>query len=145
MSSGTVHKILAGVDDTPDAQLAFEHAIRLAVENNAELVIATVMENKDINVYQSMDSEFLRRQHEILTKNLERYRRRSENAGVSRVTTLIATGDQAGETIVKKIIPQEKPDLLVIGSLDKRGITRGFGSQAAYMAKNAPVSVLVVR
>ena len=57
---------------------------------------------------------------------------------------MIAEGD-AGETIIKKVIPQVNPDLLVIGALAKEGLEKYFGSQAAYMAKYAPISVLVVR
>jgi nucleotide-binding universal stress UspA family protein len=34
---------------------------------------------------------------------------------------------------------------LIIGSIAKKGIARHFGSQAAYMAKYAPISVLVIR
>ena len=51
----------------------------------------------------------------------------------------------AGEEIVKNVIPKVKPDLLIIGALSKQGIKKFFGSQAAYMAKYAPISVLVVR
>ncbi|MCM8610445.1 MULTISPECIES: universal stress protein, partial [Lactiplantibacillus] len=48
-------------------------------------------------------------------------------------------------TIVKTVIPALKPDLLVIGSVAKHGVRKYFWSQAAYMAKHAPISVLVIR
>ncbi|XIF20049.1 MAG: universal stress protein [Acetilactobacillus jinshanensis] len=50
-----------------------------------------------------------------------------------------------GEAIVKDVIPHVEPDLLVIGSQAKKGLARHFGSQAAYMAKYAPISVMVIR
>ena len=43
------------------------------------------------------------------------------------------------------MIPAVKPDLLIVGARSKQGIAKHFGSQAAYMAKYAPISVLVVR
>lgn len=57
---------------------------------------------------------------------------------------MIAEGDP-GKTIVSEVIPQMNPDLLIVGSFDKTGISKRFGSQAAYMAKYAPVPVLVMR
>lgn len=55
---------------------------------------------------------------------------------------MIAEGDP-GKTIVSEVT-QVNPDLLIIGSFDKTGISKPFGSQAAYMAKYAPVPVLVM-
>lgn len=46
---------------------------------------------------------------------------------------------------MKNVIPHVEPDLLVIGSIAKKGVSRHFGSQAAYMAKYAKISVMVVR
>jgi nucleotide-binding universal stress UspA family protein len=43
------------------------------------------------------------------------------------------------------VIPHIEPDLLIVGSEAKKGIAKRFGSQAAYMAKYAPIPVLVIR
>lgn len=61
-----------------------------------------------------------------------------------KVRSIVAEGN-AGETIVKDVIPHVEPDLLIIGSCAKKGLARRFGSQAAYMAKYSPISVLVIR
>ncbi|GKQ42780.1 universal stress protein UspA [Companilactobacillus sp. RD055328] len=139
-----IKRILVGVDDSADALLAFDHAIKEAVEHKAELVIASVLESDEMNVYQAMDIDYIHGERAELEKHIEDYKKQAEEKGVAKVSVIVGEG-KAGEVIVKKIIPQVKPDMLIVGSLAKRGINKYFGSQAAYMAKYSPVSVLVVR
>lgn len=137
-------RILVGVDDSEDAQLAFRYAIHEARENKATLIIASVLEQDDMNIYQALDKDYVHGEREALAKHLDDYRNLAERAGVDKVETVISEGE-AGETIVKQIIPAVDADLLIIGSMSKKGIKKYFGSQAAYMAKYAPISVMVVR
>ena len=105
-----IKKILVGVDDSEDAQLAFRVAMRRAIELDATLVITSILEKDEMNIYQAMSRDYIH-----------------------------------GEEIVKHIIPAVEPDLLIIGALSKTGIRKYFGSQAAYIVKYSPISVLVVR
>ena len=102
------------------------------------------MEDHDINVYESLDKDFIHGKYRDLAEHLTKYQRQAQEAGINQVKTLTAKGNP-GETIVKQIIPQIHPDLLIIGSLAKKGLARHLGSQAAYMAKYAPISVWVIR
>ena len=138
------NKILVGVDDSADALKDFDYAINFAKQNSAELDIISVLEEHDINVYESLDKDFIHGKYRDLAEHLTKYQRQAQKAGVSQVKTLTAKGNP-GETIVKQIIPQLQPDLLIIGSLAKKGLARHLGSQAAYMAKYAPISVWVIR
>ena len=138
------NKILVGVDDSADALKAFDYAIDFAKQNSAELDIISVLEEHDINVYESLDKDFIHGKYRDLAEHLTKYQHQAQEAGVSQVNTLTAKGNP-GETIVKQIIPQLQPDLLIIGSLAKKGLARHLGSQAAYMAKYAPISVWVIR
>ncbi|WP_439425513.1 universal stress protein [Oenococcus alcoholitolerans] len=137
-------KILVGVDDSPDAILAFEYAISRAKEDDAELTIVSVLEDEDFNVYQALSKDYVHGKIEDLRKHVLGYKEKAEKAGVKKVNAVVAEG-QAGETIVKNVIPQVQPDLLIIGSEAKKGIARHFGSQAAYMAQYSPISVLIIR
>ncbi|KRM86969.1 universal stress protein [Lacticaseibacillus thailandensis] len=137
-------RILVGVDDSEDALAAFQYAIHRAKADHAELVIASVLESGEMNVYQALTKDYVHGERVELQEHIERYVRLAQQAGIKSVQAVIGEGD-AGETIIKKIIPQVQPDLLVIGAMSKRGIARHFGSQAAYMAKYAAISVLVVR
>ncbi|MFC6180938.1 universal stress protein [Lactiplantibacillus daowaiensis] len=137
-------RILVGVDDSADALLALDYAIHRAKHDQAELVIASVLENQTMNVYQALNKDYVHGERDALIAHIKHYQHQAEAAGVKDVQAMIAEGEP-GETIVKSVIPDIKPDLLIIGSLAKKGFTRHFGSQAAYMAKYAPISVMIVR
>jgi len=140
----TFKRILVGVDDSADALLAFDYAIHQAKRDAAELIIVSVLEHDDMNVYQALDSDYVHGERDELKEHVQRYQQQAEDAGVANARMVIAEGEP-GETIVKNVIPHVQPDLLVIGSIAKKGVSRYFGSQAAYMAKHAPISVMVVR
>lgn len=148
MSNNSPHtkfqRILVGVDDSPDAQLAFQYAIAEAYQVKASLIITSILEHDDVNVYQALNKDYVHGERKELVEHLEHYRKLALEAGVDQVDTVVDEGDP-GETIVKNVIPAAKADLLVIGSLAKKGLKKYFGSQAAYMAKYAPISVMVVR
>jgi nucleotide-binding universal stress UspA family protein len=142
--NGTFKKILVGTDDSQDAQLAFQYAITYAKSIDAELFIVSVLEEDTMNVYQALDDDYIHDERKDLEAHLLEYKKAAENAGVRQVQTFIGEGDP-GKTIVYDVIPQIKPDLLIIGSFDKKGVARHFGSQAAYMAKYSPIPVLIMR
>ncbi|MFD0898425.1 universal stress protein [Loigolactobacillus binensis] len=137
-------RILVGVDDSDDALLAFKYAIDRAKTDRAELIIVSILENEEMNVYEALSKDYVHGQRADLEKHILDYQRQARTAGVEIVRTIVSEGEP-GEVIVKDIIPHVKPDLLVIGSESKKGLAQHFGSQAAYMAKYAPISVLVIR
>lgn len=137
-------KILVGTDDSKDAQLAFHFAINYALQNDAELYIVSVLESDEMNIYQALDDDYIHGERAGLEEHILGYKKVAVDAGVKNVNTVLAEGDP-GKTIVNQVIPQIKPDLLVVGSFDKTGLSKRFGSQAAYMAKYAPIPVLVMR
>jgi len=137
-------RILVGVDDSPDAQLAFRYAMNRAKFDGAELVICSVLESDNMNIYQALSKDYVHGQRAELQAHLQKYQDLAERFGITKVRYVIGEGDP-GETIVKNIIPDVKPDLLVVGSLSQKGVRKYFGSQAAYMAKYSPISVMIVR
>ncbi|WP_125607967.1 universal stress protein [Lapidilactobacillus bayanensis] len=137
-------KILVAVDDSEDSIKAFKYAIHRAIKDDVGLMLVSILEENEINVFQAMSKDFIHGKREDLEKHLQEYRQQALDAGVKRVEAWVGAGNP-GEEIVNHIIPQVQPDLLVVGSKSKVGITKRFGSQAAYMAKYAPISVLVVR
>ncbi|KAF0338053.1 universal stress protein [Pediococcus acidilactici] len=139
-----VKRILVGVDDSKDALLAFDYAINLAKDANRELVIVSVLENDEMNVFQALDKDYNHGERAELEQHILTYQKQAQDAGVTNVRCVVTEGDP-GETIVEEVIPAVKPDLLVVGAESKKGIARRFGSQAAYMAKYAPITVTVVR
>lgn len=137
-------KIMVGVDDSQDAQAAFQYAMHRAKVDGAALIIVSILESDDMNVYQAMSKDYVHGERAELEQHIQAYRRLAEQAGLKAVRAVIGDGDP-GETIIKTLIPQYQPDLLVIGAEAKKGLAKHFGSQAAYMAKHADISVLIVR
>ncbi len=138
------HRLLVGTDDSHDAQLAFHYAIDYALANDAELFIVTIWESDEMNIYQALDDDYIHGEREKLVEHVQKYKEEAQAAGVKKVETVVADGDP-GKTIVNEVVPRIKPDLLIVGSLDKKGIAKRFGSQAAYIAKYASTPVLVMR
>ncbi|ANZ60868.1 universal stress protein UspA [Secundilactobacillus paracollinoides] len=136
--------ILVGVDDSPDAQLAFRYAMNRAKSDGSTLTITSILESDEMNVYQALSKDFVHGQRDALVQHVEGYRNLALRFGIPDVSVVVADGDP-GETIVRDVILAVKPDLLVVGSLAKKGIRKRFGSQAAYMVKYAPISVQVIR
>ncbi|WP_155287766.1 universal stress protein [Lacticaseibacillus zhaodongensis] len=137
-------KILVGVDDSEDALAAFQYALHRARVDGADLIIASILESDDMNIYQALTKDYVHGERAALEEHLRHYVKLAEDAGIKNVRAVIDEGDP-GVQIVKNLIPKYKPDLLIIGAADKKGIGLTFGSQAAYMAKHARISVLVVR
>lgn len=137
-------RILVAVDDSDDAQLAFEFAIKKAADIGAELYIVSILEPDDMNVYQVLSKDYIHGQRSELEEHIKSYVKRARAAGVAKVFPLVSEG-KPGKVIVHAVIPEIKPSVLVIGSLAKKGPKKYMGSEAAYMAKYASISVLVVR
>ncbi|WP_025083674.1 universal stress protein [Latilactobacillus fuchuensis] len=139
-----MHRILVGVDDSPDALMAFDYAIAEAKKENLEFVIVSILESDEMNVYQALNKDFVHGEYTDLEKHVLNYRNQALQRGVQNVRVVIAEGEP-GETIIDQVIPKVQPDLLIVGSKSQKGVAKYFGSQAAYMAKYAPIPVLVVR
>jgi len=136
--------ILVGVDESDNAQKAFRYAVKKASNEQTKLTIATVIESDEINVYQALDNDHLkaaRKQHE---ENLLKYQQYALNQGVPGTELFVDEGAPA-ERIINHILPQTNCDLLIIGSHAKHGMKDYFGTSASYMAKNSPISIMIIR
>lgn len=140
----TFKKIMVGVDESPDALKAFRYAIQVARHEMAELIIVSILEEKNINVYQSLDRNYWQKEMTELKERCEGYKREALEYGVIDVTTIVNKGNP-GELIINKFIPLNNPDLLVIGAKSTSRIKNFFGSQAAYMARYAKISTIIIR
>lgn len=142
--AGDFKSILVGVDDSSDALAAFRYAIHRAGKDKSALIIVSVLEDSRMNVYEALSKDFVHGERDALEKHIREYCDLAERAGIEDVRAVVAEGNP-GEEIVKKVISNFQADLLIIGASAKKGIAKHFGSQAAYMAKYAPISVLVIR
>ena len=145
MTTKTVFKhILVGVDDSDDARLAFQYAIATAIQRHARLTIVSILESHELSVYEALDKDYIHGERSELDEHIKSYVKQARDAGVEQVDALVSEG-KPGEVIVNVGSVHAHADVFILGSIAKRGLKRRFGSQAAYMAKYAPISVLVIR
>lgn len=140
-------RILVGVDDAPDARAAFAYAVDKAKRDGSELGIASVCETGHTNVYQILDKDYVHSTQEDLKKRINEYVQAAIDYGVpaKKITAIVDEGERPAERICNHIIPEFKPDLLIIGSIGKWGNRKAVGSQASYMTRHSGTSVFVIR
>ena len=118
-------KILVGVDDAPDARAAFSYAVDKAKRDGSELGIVSILETDRVNVYVQAAIDY--------------------GVDPEKITAIVDRGERPAERICNHVIPAFQPDLLVVGSIGKKGNRKAVGSQASYMARHAGTSVFVIR
>lgn len=143
----TMHysRILIAVDDDDfiSSRRAFDYACTVAKIYNIPLAVTMILETGDLNIFQSLSPDVLAKRRTEIARDLNIYCDKAREFGVMDVQPLLGEGNPSHE-IVEEIVPSFRPDLLVIGSETKPG-HRTIGTHAAYMARYAPCSVIIVR
>ena len=140
-------KILVGVDYAPDARAAFSYAVDKAKRDGSELGIVSILETDRVNVYQILDKDYVHSSEDELRQRVNEYVQAAIDYGVDpeKITAIVDRGERPAERICNHVIPAFQPDLLVVGSIGKKGNRKAVGSQASYMARHAGTSVFVIR
>ena len=134
-------RILLAVDQEGSAVGAANEAIRRASEEGAEIVVLSVVEQRNLRLpggpVRRVDQE-----RERLASGAQAIVRRAHDAGV-RATYLIWEGDPA-ESIIEASIA-EGADLIMLGSRPRRNLRRLIlGSVSSEVARRATCEVIVV-
>jgi nucleotide-binding universal stress UspA family protein len=142
-------KILVAVDGSATSDLALDEAVRLALDQEAQLRIVHALDQ----VALVLDTpyvlqEFLDAARKAGEEILERARARAREAGVEAETRL-SGAESFGERIAALVNNEalEWPaDLIVIGTHGRRGFSNVLmGSVAMGVVRTATVPVLLVR
>ena len=139
------NKIMVAVDGSEEAELAFQKAVNVALRNQAELLLANVIDTRAFQTVGSFDTMMAEQATELAKKSLKDYEKMAKDSGVSVVESVIEYGSP--KTIIAKSIPVEKKvDLILLGATGLNAVERLFiGSVSEYVIRNAPCDVLVVR
>ena len=125
-------RILAAVDFSKPSRGAFEYALALSQQHGAELVVVQAVPTNQAFGQHA-------RKRRALTATL---RRRADDANVA-FTDRVQHGDPA--KIILLHARSLRPDVIVVGSHQRRGIDRfGIGSVAERIAAKATMPVLVI-
>lgn len=138
-------KILVGLDGSVESTKAFDKAVATALRNDAELVIANVIDLRAFQSISAYDSVVADDTHKGAENLINDFATEAKNAGVKTVTTRVEFGSP--KVILGQTLPKEENiDLIVLGATGLSYIERIFiGSVADYIIKNAPCDTLVVR
>lgn len=137
--------VLVGVDESEQGQVALASAVHQALEDQAKLTIATVLELGDLSTTDVLSLSAVNKRREDLEKNLQTYKAYAIEQGVTEVETVLADGAKAGEVLAMELAPEIKADLLIVGAHSKQGMWSSLGSQAVYIARHAKISSLIAR
>lgn len=138
-------KIMVAVDGSAEAELAFRKALNVAKRNEAELVLAHVIDTRAFQTVSSFDGMLAEQATEMAKQTLKDYQTEAESRGVQKIETVIEYGSP--KPIIAKQIPDEhKVDLIMLGATGLNAVERLFiGSVSEYVIRNATCDVLVVR
>lgn len=136
--------VAVDVDDFISSRRAFDRACTIAKRNKVPLVVATVLETEDLNVFETMTKDTMATKRQQAQQVLDQYVAKAEAFGVEEVTSTLGEG-RPGHVMVEQILPHIKPDLLLLGSEPKPGHKKTIGPHAMHMAKYANCSVTIVR
>ncbi|MHB1232687.1 MAG: universal stress protein [Burkholderiales bacterium] len=143
-------RILVAVDGSETADLALQHAISLAQDQQAQLRIVYAVDEINLN----LETEFAA-QAEIVKAWIEAGRdilgkaqNRVQTAGLKAEAKLLEI-DKLGYRIADVVVQEAKDwpaDLLVVGTHGRRGLSHVFlGSVAESIVRICPVPVLLIR
>lgn len=145
--------ILVGVDGSRQAKRALDKAIAVALRNQAELIIVTIMSGGDYvglgnNTqvgFGYVDQQVMDESRQALETLVDQYRQKAQEAGVERVVTSVFYG-HAKVDLAKSLPKEYQADLIMLGATGVNVVERMLlGSTASYVVANAVCDVLVVR
>lgn len=138
-------RILVGVDESEQGYVALANAIHQASEDDAHLIIASVLEMDDLSTIDALHLDAIKERRATIEANLAKYAAYAKSKGAENVTTIFADGDKAGEVLLQDVAPKVQADLIIVGAHSREGFWESLGSQAAYIARHAKISSMVAR
>ncbi|GAW98811.1 universal stress protein [Secundilactobacillus mixtipabuli] len=139
------NRLLLAVDDDDDesSRKAFNYACTLARTFDLPLGIVSVMETGDMNIFQSLSPDVIKARRDDIYHDLNTYVSKAKAFGVKEVKPMVGEG-KPERVILEEIIPDFKPDLVLLGSHKHRGNLR-IGHVAGEIMREAKVSVIIVK
>ncbi|MCM3215081.1 universal stress protein [Niallia taxi] len=138
-------KIIVAVDGSEQGEKAFEKAVSIAVENDAELILAHVIDTRSFATVAAFDQSVASKADEFAKELMDKYTRRAEQAGLSDVEKAIEFGSPRA-VIPREIAEKYNADLIICGATGLNTVERFIiGSVSEGIARNAPCDVLIVR
>ncbi|OBS62775.1 universal stress protein UspA [Enterococcus mundtii] len=138
-------KIMVAIDGSEKAEKAFGEALELARDNQAELLIVSIINKIDLTHSAYAFSKIYAEEKQKTEVELLKRINDAKEFGIETIHAIVETGDP--RTLLATVLPkQESIDLIVMGATGKGSIQQALvGSTASYVVTHAPCNVLVVK
>lgn len=138
-------KIMVAVDGSVESELALKKAMNVAMRNNAELLLAHVIDTRAFQTISSFDGVLAEQATEMAKQTLDKYKKQAKDYGCEKVSSVIEYGSP--KQLIAKQLPQENnADLIMMGATGLNAVERLFiGSVSDYVIRNSACDVLIVR
>jgi universal stress protein A len=144
--SGQIYsRILVGTDFSTTSTAAFEHGLKLAKQNGAELLVAHASTVPNTICFMPPESYGEWEQHSRMEaeKNLGALMQKARKEGVKAHKLLL---EGLADDAIIETAERLGVDLIVIGTHGHRGVSSFFmGSVASHVVSRAPCAVLTAR
>ena len=148
MAEQEYHNILVPVDGSPEAEVAFDKAKRIAQTNGAHLDLLTVLDTKQFvgNYGGSLTGDAIYQISEDAQNYLENFKADAiEKSGLKDIDIHIRFGNP--KVVIARDFPRDHHnDMIMIGATGLNAVERVLvGSVTEYVNRHAPCDVLIVR
>jgi nucleotide-binding universal stress UspA family protein len=137
--------ILVAIDGSEAADNAFEKAIHIVKRNNANLILAHVIDSRTFAPAEAYDRTLAERADEYARDLVDKYVKKAKDFGIENISHCIEYGSPK-IIIAKDIATRFKADLIICGATGKNAVERFLiGSVSESITRYAKCDVLVVR
>ncbi|MCI0130414.1 MULTISPECIES: universal stress protein [Enterococcaceae] len=148
LESQEYRSILVGTDGSEQAQQAFEKAVAVAKRNNADIVVAHIIENKlygGTMAFSTFSPDIVQEETNQAKELLESYLQIANDLGYDRVKATLEFGSP--KVMMATELPEKyDTDLIMVGQSGLNAVERlVMGSVSDHIIRTAPCDVLVVR
>lgn len=147
----TIKKILVPLAFTEYSQGVFNYAVQMALSNDAEIIVLSIINSRNIESVESIVSMGYDVDAEHYVKNIRQDRKQqltkmADNAEIDKdkVKIMFKTGQPVDEIL--KAIDKESPDLVVMGTRGRANLKNSvMGAVAGKVFKRSPINILSYR
>ncbi|WP_409302155.1 universal stress protein [Peribacillus sp. SCS-155] len=141
----TYKKILVAVDGSEEADRAFRKALEIAKRNNAEIVVAHVIDTGHFVAMEAYELTAAGLNDSYAYELMDKFKEEAAAAGIENLITDVDKGSPKVR-IPRQLAKKHEVDLIVCGATGLNAVERFLmGSVTEHITRHAPCDVLVVR
>lgn len=138
-------RVFVGLDGSEAQTGIFWRAVRVALSNNATLILGQVVDMSKYDLASTYDPNLINQVLDYAREQLDELAQAARDKGVEDVEVIVKYGP-VRQTLLEDVIGEANPELIICGD---RGLSRVeyalVGSVSSYLVHHAPCDVLIVK